>query len=130
MKNTTAWMRHHLSIFCWLVLKIVSFTSSYAFYNALSIVYHSYHIKGLKLLYLSFVWDIIEWSWSSSFCPAPPNFFFLDPPLLGRIILQDDLIYPLLHVQHLSWGEGVILIQARWIHSYQGFDLVWVYKEL
>jgi len=33
---------------------------AYAFYDALSIVHHSYHVKGLKLLYLSFVWDIIE----------------------------------------------------------------------
>ena len=33
---------------------------AYAFYDALSIVHHSYHVKGLKLLYLRFVWDIIE----------------------------------------------------------------------
>jgi hypothetical protein len=31
-----------------------------SFYDALSIVYYSYHIKGLKPLYLSFVWDIIK----------------------------------------------------------------------
>jgi hypothetical protein len=40
--------------------KIVFFTSSYAFYDALLIVYHIYHINGLKLLYLSFEWNIIE----------------------------------------------------------------------
>jgi hypothetical protein len=46
-----------------------------SFYDALSIVYYSYHIKGLKLIYLSFVWDIIERSWSN-FSLAPPKYFF------------------------------------------------------
>jgi hypothetical protein len=54
--------REHRSIFCWLVIKIVSFTS-YVFYDAHSIVYLSCQVKGLKLLY----WDIIELlNWSSS----------------------------------------------------------------
>jgi hypothetical protein len=63
MKNTTATLCECVIIyrfFCWLVLKIVSFTSVYAFYDVLLIDYHSYHVKGLKLLYLSFERDIIE----------------------------------------------------------------------
>jgi len=51
-------MRRHQLIFYWIVTKKF-FASSYAFYDALSINYLSCHVEGLKLLYVSFVWDLI-----------------------------------------------------------------------
>lgn len=40
-------------------------------YDALSVVYLSCCVKWLKLLYVSFVWDVIELSWSISNLRAP-----------------------------------------------------------
>jgi len=36
---------------CWLVMKnCIFYFYTYAFYNTLSIIYYSYHVKGSKLL--------------------------------------------------------------------------------